>query len=188
MPCKDILKQIGMRIKAIREIAGLSAEAFSKSISLDVETFVKYEEGSLDIPITVLSAIASKYNIELTALLTGQEPHLKALSVVKKGEGITVNRMKEYKYQDLAYEFVGKKAEVFLVKIEPSFQPQKHSYSHRGQEFNYVLEGTVKFVFVGKEYILEVGDCVYFDSGHDHSVFTIGGAHAKLLAVILELK
>lgn len=63
MSCKEILKQIGMRIKVIRrQIAGLSAEAFSKSVNLDVETFIKYEQGSLDIPITVLSAIASKYN------------------------------------------------------------------------------------------------------------------------------
>jgi hypothetical protein len=35
------------------------------------------------------------------------------LSVVKKGEGITVTRREEYKYQDLAYEFAKKKAEVF---------------------------------------------------------------------------
>jgi transcriptional regulator with XRE-family HTH domain len=82
MSCQDILKQIGIRVKTIREIAGLSREAFSKSVNLDTETFIKYEEGFLDIPVTVLSAIANKYNIELTALLTGQEPHLKALSIV----------------------------------------------------------------------------------------------------------
>ncbi|MDR2067209.1 MAG: cupin domain-containing protein [Endomicrobium sp.] len=189
MSCTDdILKQIGMRIKAVREIAGLSAEAFSKSVNLDIEIFMKYEEGSLDIPITVLSAIANKYNIELTALLTGQEPHLNTLSIVKKGEGITVTRRKEYKYQDLAYEFAKKKAEVFLVEIEPSTKQETHSCFHQGQEFNYILEGTVKFVFDGKEYMLEAGDCVYFDSGYNHAVFATGSACSKLLAVILELK
>jgi hypothetical protein len=34
MHCNDILKQIGMRIKAVREIAGLSSETFSKSVNL----------------------------------------------------------------------------------------------------------------------------------------------------------
>jgi uncharacterized cupin superfamily protein len=74
-----------------------------------------------------------------------------------------------------------------LVKIEPLSQQEDPSYSHHGQEFNYVLEGTVKFVFSGKEYILEAGDSVYFDSSYAHTIFATRNASAKLLAVILEL-
>ncbi|MDR1616315.1 MAG: helix-turn-helix transcriptional regulator, partial [Syntrophomonadaceae bacterium] len=53
----ETLKQIGTRIKAMREISDLSTADFAKSINLDAQTYLKYENGELDIPISVLSAI-----------------------------------------------------------------------------------------------------------------------------------
>ncbi|MDR1696534.1 MAG: XRE family transcriptional regulator [Endomicrobium sp.] len=181
----ETLKQIGIRIKAIREISELSAQDFAKSINLDEETYLKYEKGEADIPISVLSAISSKYKVEMTALLTGGEPRLSAINVVKKGKGLNVERRKEYKYQDLAFNFIHKKAEVFYVTAEPSKEIPKHFYSHSGQEFNYVLEGSIKLFFDGKEYILEEGDSVYFDSSRNHALTGLGDKPAKFLAVVL---
>lgn len=181
----DALKQIGQRIKAIREISGLSAKDFAKSVNLDLETYLKYEEGEADIPVSVLSAVSSAYRVELTALLTGGEPKLQRVCVVKKSKGLSIERRKEYKYQDLAYKFARKKAEIFLVSVEPSKDEPSHAYSHNGQEFNYVLEGVVKIFHDGKEYVLEEGDSIYFDSGFNHTMSAAGGKPAKFLAVIL---
>jgi len=181
----EISKQIGTRIKAMREISDLSIEDFAKSINLDTDMYLKYEKGEADIPISVLSAISSKYKVEMTALLTGGEPRLSAINVVKKGKGLSVERRKEYKYQDLAFNFINKKAEVFFVIAEPSKEVPKHFYAHTGQEFNYVLEGSIKLIFDGKEYILEEGDSVYSDSGRNHGVMALGDKPAKFLAVVL---
>ncbi|MCL2484729.1 MAG: XRE family transcriptional regulator [Endomicrobia bacterium] len=181
----ETLKQIGMRIKAMREISELSAESFAKSINLDEATYVKYEKGEADIPLSVLSAISSKYKVEITALITGGEPHLSRINVVKKGKGLSVERRKEYKYQDLAFNFINKKAEVFYVVAEPPKDEPKHFYSHTGQEFNYVLEGSIKLFFDGKEYVLEQGDSVYFNSGYNHCVVAVGDKPARFLAVVL---
>ncbi|MDR3092547.1 MAG: XRE family transcriptional regulator [Endomicrobium sp.] len=180
-----ILKQIGTRIKAIREISNLSAEEFAKSMNLDAEMYLKYEKGEADIPISVLSVISSNYNVEMTALLTGDEPHLQRINVVRKGKGLSIERRKEYKYQDLASKFINKKAEIFLVTPESLKNKSKHAYSHTGQEFNYILEGTLKLIFDGKEYILNPGDSVYFDSRYDHAIFSIDDKPAKFLAVVL---
>ncbi|MDR3113497.1 MAG: cupin domain-containing protein [Endomicrobium sp.] len=181
----DALKQIGQRIKAMREISELSTEDFAKSIKVDLETYLQYEKGEADIPVSVLSAISQTYKVELTALLTGGEPKLQRVCMVKKGKGLSIERRKEYKYQDLAYNFVHKKAEIFLVSVEPSRCPPSHAYSHHGHEFNYVLEGTIKIIHDGKEYILEQGDSIYFDSGFNHTMSAIGDKTAKFLAVIL---
>ncbi|MDR2192449.1 MAG: XRE family transcriptional regulator [Endomicrobium sp.] len=181
----DALKQIGQRIKAMREISELSAQDFAKSINLDLETYVEYEKGEADIPVSVLSAISQTYKVELTALLTGGEPKLQRVCAVKKGKGLSIERRKEYKYHDLAYNFVHKKAEIFLVSVEPSKDKPAHAYSHHGHEFNYVLEGSVKIIHDGKEYILEEGDSIYFDSDYSHTMSAMGGKTAKFLAVIL---
>ena len=181
----ETLKQIGTRIKAIREISDLSVADFAKSINLDEETYIKYENGESDIPISVLSAVSSTYKVEMTALLTGGSPRLTRINVVRKGKGLKIDRRKEYKYQDLAFNFIHKKAEVFLVTAEVAKEAPKHAYAHSGQEFNFILEGTLKVIFEGKEYVLEEGDSVYFDSGYNHTMSAVGDKPAKFIAVVL---
>lgn len=181
----ETLKQIGTRIKAMREISDLSTEEFAKSINLDTDTYLQYEKGEADIPISVLSAISSQYKVEMTALLTGGEPRLTRIQVVRKGKGLKIDRRKEYKYQDLAFNFIHKKAEVFLVTSDVAKEPPTHAYSHPGQEFNYILEGTLKVVFEGREYILEEGDSVFFDSGYNHTMSAVGDKPARFIAVVL---
>lgn len=182
---EETLKQIGKRIKAIREISDLSTADFAKSINLDIETYLKYENGEADIPISALSAISNKYKVEMTAILTGAEPRLSRINVVRKGKGLSINRREEYNYKDLAYNFINKKAEFFLVTIDPSTEEATHAYSHQGQEFNYILEGTLKIVFDDKEYILEEGDSVYFDSNYKHRMSAVGDKAVKFIAVVL---
>jgi mannose-6-phosphate isomerase-like protein (cupin superfamily) len=56
--------------------------------------------------------------------------------------------------------------------------------AHAGQEFDYVLEGRVRFVCEGYALvILELGDSVYFDAVQAHRYLTIEGAPAKILCV-----
>jgi hypothetical protein len=58
--------------------------------------------------------------------------------VTRNGEGVEVERREQYKYQNLAGNFVHKKAEPFIVTVEPH-QDKPSIYSHPGQEFDYVL-------------------------------------------------
>ncbi|MDR2399270.1 MAG: XRE family transcriptional regulator [Endomicrobium sp.] len=178
------LDQAGLRLKAVRESLALSVEDFAKSIHLDEKTYLDYENGVKEIPLGILHIISSKHNVEMTALITGEDPHLKHIEIVKKDKGLVIERRKEYNYQDLAAGFAHKKAEIFLVTVEPKKSEIKHAYSHTGQEFNYILEGTLKIVFEGKEYILEQGDSVYFNCGYCHTMIAVGGKHAKFLAVV----
>ena len=49
----------------------------------------------------------------------------------------------------------------------------------------FVLHGRVQFVYGGMEYILEAGDCVYFDASIEHHGLAYGGAPATALVVIM---
>ncbi len=45
----------------------------------------------------------------------------------------------------------------------------KKVFSHEGEEFMFVLEGTHEFVYGNKRHILEPGDSIYFDSSVPHT-------------------
>jgi len=181
------IKQIAQRIKALRELSDMSVETMSKELGIDTKKYIEYESGEVDIPVSFLYAMAGKFNVELTALLTGEEPKLQKLSIVRKDKGLSIDRRKEYKYQDLAYNFINKKAEFFMVTVEPEKEEKAniHKYAHEGHEFNYILEGKMKFFYKNQEIILEPGDSIYFDSGLEHAMIALGNKQLKFLAAII---
>ncbi|HHW30140.1 MAG TPA: helix-turn-helix domain-containing protein [Clostridiaceae bacterium] len=180
------IKQIAARIKDLREISGLSIETLAQEFNVPVETYIEYESGSVDIPVGFLHKISSRFKVDMTALLTGEEPKLRNYCVVRNGKGVSVDRRKAYKYQNLAYNFLHKRAEPFLVTVEPKPDECPLEFNaHPGQEFNYVLEGKLKVVINGYELILDEGDSLYFDSGLEHGMKALNGKPAKFLAIIL---
>lgn len=179
------IRQIAIRIKDLREISGLSVETLAKELGISSETYQEYESGNVDIPVSFLYELANKFNVELTAILTGEGPRLHTYSLVRKDKGISVDRRKQYKYQSLASNFVHKKAEPFLVTVEPdSNNNEIHLNSHPGQEFNYVLEGVLKVIINKHEVILNEGDSLFFDSSYDHGMQAMENKSAKFLAII----
>ena len=180
----DNLKNIAKRIKELREINGISPETLAKEVNVNPDLLKKYENGEADIPVGFLHQIAEKFGVELTSLITGGEPRLHTYCVVRKDRAPQIDRRKEYKYRDLAYNFINKQAEVFLVTVEPDSN-KPHEYAHKGQEFNFVLEGKLKIFLDGHEIILEEGDSLYFDSGKNHGMQAMDGKNAKFIAVII---
>lgn len=179
------IKQIAERIRVLREISGMSIETLAKELDISVQTYQEYESGNVDIPVSFLYKIAGRFNVELTAILTGEGPRLRTYCVVRKGKGVSVERRKQYKYQNLAFNFANKKAEPFLVTVNP--EPEEtpaHYNSHPGQEFNYVLEGVLKVTIDGHELILNEGDSLYFDSKIKHGMKAMENKPAKFLAII----
>jgi len=178
------VKQIAKRLKELREIAGISIESLAREFKIPPGEYAKFESGSRDIPVSLLCEAAQRFNVELTALLTGGNPHLHTYCLVRKGKGLSAERRKEYKYQDLAFNFVGKKADAFLVSVGPRPAKSIHYYSHPGQELNYVLEGSLKVFLDGNELVLNPGDSLFFDSNAKHAMSAQGKKPAKFLAMI----
>ncbi|MBI4976671.1 MAG: helix-turn-helix transcriptional regulator [Spirochaetes bacterium] len=177
---------IAQRIKALRDIAGESKEEVAKVLEIPVKDYENYESGKTDISVSFLYELAAHFNVELTAILTGHEPHMKSFSLVRKGTAPNIERTKEYSYRDLAYNFKHKRMEIFEVQAEPrSGDKPGHLNSHPGQEFNYCLEGSMKIIIGSNEMTLNPGDSLYFDSGLPHAMIALNNKPAKFIAVIL---
>lgn len=177
------IQLIAARIKELREIAGISPESFANELNTDKDLLLAYENGKSDIPVGFLYKVAHRFGLELSSLIRGDEPKLHIYSITRKGRGVNVDRRKQYKYESLASNFVHKKAEPFIVSVGP--EASLESNNHPGQEFNYVLEGTLMIVVGGHELILNEGDSIYFDSGYQHAMKALNNKPARFLAVIV---
>jgi quercetin dioxygenase-like cupin family protein len=182
----DQIKQIAARIREIREISGVSSESMAVKLSVSPELYKKYEEGNTDIPVGILFEISELFNVELSVLLGGDNPKLKIYGVVRNGKGLKLERRKQYKYEGLAYNFIHKKAEPFMVTVDPAPEGSLTEFnSHPGQEFNYILQGSMKLMIDKHEVILNEGDSIYFDSGYNHAMKALNNEPVKFLAIVL---
>lgn len=180
------VKEIASRVKELREISDIDIQTMASHLDLPVETYSAYENAESDFPVSVLYEISSFLRVDMTELLTGVSPHLANCSLVRNGEGIAVDRYEGYDFESIAYKFKGRKIEPMVVTVSADTEHEKQKLvSHAGQEFNYVLEGTVKVMFLNKEFILNKGDCLYFDPNAPHAQSAVGGKEAKFLTVIL---
>ena len=181
------LKQIGQRLKGLRDVLDLTAEEVAETIGIDVEKYLKIEEGESDITISKLMTIAHKYGVSTEELIFAEAPHMKSYCVVRKGQGMSIERTKAYKYQSLVGGFVNHKADVFIVTVEPKPGAKTiYKNAHPGQEFNLVLEGSMELYIGGKTMVLEEGDSIYFDSSKPHGMLAKGDKPVKFLAFTVE--
>ncbi len=84
----------------------------------------------------------------------------------------------------LAGNKTGRHMEPFLIDIKPSLTHESVLSSHEGEEFIYVLEGSVKIIYGKDTNILYKGDSIYYDSVVDHLVCAADNQPAKIVAVV----
>ena len=182
----DPIKSIANRLRGLREVLELSAQEVAESCNLRVEEYMALESGESDISVNVLQTIARRYGISLDVLMFGEEPKMNAYFITRAGAGVSVERRKAYKYEALASGFRDRKADPFIVTVEPApADAPMHLNSHEGQEMNYVLEGRLLLSLNGKELVLNVGDSLYFDSSLPHGMKALDGRPVRFLAIIM---
>ncbi len=176
------LFQMASRIRELREISGIGVAELAAELGTTPEKYESYESEGTDIPISVLYHLSARFGVDLGELLTGSSPHLSTFSVVRKGKGMEISRYPGYEFHSLAHTFKHKMMEPLLVTLEPSDEDPA-LVSHVGQEFNYVLEGTIELIFDNKRVRLSAGDSVYFDPTHPHGQRAVDGRSAFLTVI-----
>ena len=178
------IKQIAQRIRELREILDVDAADLAKQVNVSVAEYSQYENAETDIPIGVIYAVAAALNVDPTVLLTGDAPRMSDYTIVRQGRGVSVERYKGYKFSSLAFNYIGRQFDPMVVDLEPMENPPE-LVVHGGQEFNYVLKGTVQLVIGSREFLLEAGDSAFFNPMTPHGQRAVGGP-VKFLTIINE--
>lgn len=174
----------GENIKKMREAREISREVLAEEIGQDEEFIEQVEEKQFEAPVSTLLKIATVLGTDLSALIYGKEFEEKSVMVTDKNSRVKVERKKALDYENLAPYYAGRHMEPFLIDVYPVEDDSKLEYSsHEGEEFHYVMDGSLRIIVDKKEYTLNPGDSIYFDSSLPHALASVGDK-AKLLAAI----
>ncbi len=182
---------IAERIRALRDILDITIEEMADVCGVTAEEYAKYEAGEYDFTFTFLYKCAARFGVDITELISGEQPRLSGYCVTRKGEGLPIKRREGFVYENMAYLFKERIAEPFIVTAKYSEDAQTAPIQlsvHEDQEFDMILEGSMKFVYEGHVEILNEGDVVYYDSRRGHGMIATGGKDCKFLAVVMRTK
>jgi phosphate butyryltransferase len=175
--------QIGENLEKMRLVKGVSKTRLAQALKADEEYIERIERGEVEPQVSDLLKLASALNTDIAALIYGKEFTEKKSIVTKSHERLRVERARYFEYESLAPYYSGRHIEPFIVTIR-SRDHKKPEYSqHVGEEFHYVLDGTLRTIVDKDEYILNPGDSIYFDSSLPHALSAITDS-VKLLATI----
>jgi quercetin dioxygenase-like cupin family protein/ribosome-binding protein aMBF1 (putative translation factor) len=185
---EEISAEMGTRIKNARESRGLSIFDVYLRTNIDVDTLSQIEEGEVVPPLGTVIRLAKAFDLKMGYFISGEEG--KDYTIVRRNSRKVTSRYdpkKEkhygYGYESLAPHKTERHMEPFLITLEPSETEEERS-AHDGQEFIFVLHGTMEVRLGEKIHTLEPGDSIYYDSSVPHLVKCHGKKTTHILAVL----
>lgn len=181
--------EIAQRLKGLREMMEITVKEMATVTGLSEEEYASFETGKKDFSVTMLFNCAERFGVDITELLTGVSPTLSSFSIVRAGQGVRTERRHNFSYEHLATHFRDRTAEPFYVVAPYEKGAEKKPIamsSHKGQEMDYILSGSLLINIGGREAVLNEGDTVYYDSAQPHGMIAAGGKECRFLAIVLK--
>jgi len=187
-PQEDLAVNVGERVKRAREKRGLSLLDISRRTGIEVSFLSEIEEGQGAPPLGTIIKLAKALEMKMGYFISGDE--LRPFTIVRRGDRKMVSRYDSkrdkhygYGYESLAPYKKDRHMEPFLVTLQPATTEEERS-AHDGQEFIFVLTGSME-VRLGEEiHVLEPADAIYYDSTVPHLVKCHGQETTRILAVL----
>jgi transcriptional regulator with XRE-family HTH domain len=187
-PSARDIENIGTRIRALREEKGVSLEDLSRLTGFDVTFLSGIETGQVQPQLGTMIKLSKALDSAFGRLVSGTGEKL--YSITRKSERRAAARSTSktgkkhlYSYKSLAPDVKGRHMEALLVQLLSA--TEKDISVHDGEEFVFVLEGTVNLEIGGERFDLEPGDSAYYLSTTPHLI-AAKKDKATILAVLYQ--
>ena len=182
------LKEVAGRIKGLREAKGYTVEELAKLCGVSAEKYAVLEQGETDFSFTFIYKCAKACGVEVVDLLEGTSTTLRSFAITRKGEGLKILKQHGVEYNNLAPKFKEKMAEPFLVKFPYIAEEQNapmELHTHKGQEFDVIVKGSLKVQIGDHVDLLNEGDSIFYNSAIPHGMIAASEGGCEFHAVVL---
>ena len=185
---QETLRDIAARVREMREIKGLSIAELAAQTGVSEAECRAIEAAESDPPFSFLHKCALVFGVDLMALLEGHTAKLADLQITRTGKGVVTAREAGIEICNMAANFRNRQATPYFVTydFDPNLQDKPIATStHAGQEYDYILSGTMRIRVGEHEDILKPGDCAFYRSSVPHGMIAVGGEKCTFLAMIM---
>ena len=182
----------GERITELCKTYSVSRETLAERSGVPVDLIKLIEEGGHIPDLAPLVKISRALGVRLGTLLDDHEelgPVISRSGSAEETVRFFTGRSSDsgteregLTFKALAADKNSRHMEPFIIDIEPTADQKKST--HEGEEFIYVLAGSLAVEYGSDNHVLNAGDSIYYDSIVPHRVIAAGNQSVRILAVV----
>lgn len=181
-----MIQELGQRMRALREAKGFSLAELSELSSIPGATLSRIENSKMSPTFSVLARIMIALDVDWIDLVGPRKlasgERLMSFTDADEGNSTKVRGMEcvVLHSQDSAHSL-----SLTIDVHARDLRDVGGLVGHRGEEFCYVLSGTLALHFEGREpKLMEAGSSALFDSATPHAYLAGAATGAKILVVV----
>lgn len=158
--------QLGKRIKQLRLEKNLTLKEVSDKTGLSISFISQLEHNKTSATLESFKKISDALGVNPSYFFTTPETDITS-AVVRGALDQTNYEKNTFIYRDLKGNMENPLFMPILVVLHPG-DNRGNNFTHKGQEFLYVLEGTLTVLLKDQKFTLEPNDCIFLDSSKPH--------------------
>ena len=179
----------GLALRSLRKRKHLTLADVSALAGLPVSTLSKIENGKMSLSYDKLARLSAGLDVDIAQLfdsgLAAAPTRVQGRrSITRAGEGLAV-QTENYGHLYPGADLLNKRLVPIVAELHArSLAEFGELIRHAGEEFVYVLEGTVDLhTDLYAPARLHAGDSMYFDSGMGHAYIAVGLKRCRVLSI-----
>lgn len=186
-PKLQIEKYIALKVKRKRIEQGLKIIDVARTANMSQSMVSKIENAQVSTSLESLSRLCDAIGLTFSSIFSDYDRPDGGAQLTPAGEGMEVVRRgteKGHTYHLLSYQRGNKKSyEPFLITMDDASEVFP-TFSHPGQEFIYLLEGSILYRHGNHIYEMKPGDSLSFDAEVPHGPEKLLDVPIRLLSII----
>jgi transcriptional regulator with XRE-family HTH domain len=170
------------KIKDLRTSKNLTLKDLSEKTGLSISFLSQVERGSSSLAITSLKKIADAFEVPMNYFFESYENF--SFLVRKEEQQPYHVESSKIEYINLSGKFSGRALEPMIVTYQKGYM-KGEEFSHPGEEFFYVMQGSGVFTIGDLKLEVKVGDSIHFPSSIRHKVYNPNEEELKMLCVVI---
>ncbi|MBE1282129.1 MAG: cupin domain-containing protein [Rhodobacteraceae bacterium] len=169
--------KLGNVIRKCRQKRKLTLKELCDKAGVSVGYLSQVERGNATPSLGTLAQIARALDLGLDYFVSRPKPG-DAVSYADKRRKFSISDS-GVTYEALSSEFPGHELSAFIVNCPPGFQSE--TFQHEGEEFIYILSGSMEKSLDGETFTLREGDSLHYNGMTPHAWKTLGDTPVRML-------
>lgn len=169
--------KLGNLIRKCRQKRNLTLRELCDKAGVSVGYLSQVERGNATPSLGTLAQIARALDLGLDYFVARPKPG-DAVSYADRRRKFSISDT-GVTYEALSTEFPGHELSAYIMNCPPGFQSE--TFQHEGEEFIYVLSGSIEKSLDGETFTLREGDSLHYNGMTPHAWRTLGDTPARML-------
>ncbi len=179
---------LGEKVRSLRKKAGMTQKELAEQVGLTPSFISQLEKNLISPSLDSLLKLSEKLNTQPIYFLVESESSPLQKLVIRSDERQEIQlpsiRGKDVKLQLLISDSLNRRMEPYLLTLKEGAIVKGHFYSHKGDEFVYVMAGELEVEINNENHILKQGDSLYIGSTFPSKWSNRGRGEAVILWIL----